>query len=135
MKKSIAIIILAALLGFAALAQTKTPPKTPVKPNPTDAQKNRQQTKPQTKPANPDDEIPVSDETVKLGTDLVNLFFSAVDGNNRVVSDLLQKDVQVLEDGQPQQVFAFKRESTLPINIAILMDLSGSQEYTFPKEK
>jgi VWFA-related protein len=41
----------------------------------------------------------------------------------------------VLEDGQVQQVFAFKRESTLPINIAILMDLSGSQEYTFPKEK
>jgi Ca-activated chloride channel family protein len=130
MKKSIAIITLAALLSLAALAQTKTPPKTPAKP--AEAQKTRPQAKPQTKP---DDEIPVSDETVKLGTDLVNLFFSAVDGNNRVVSDLQQKDVQVLEDGQVQQVFAFKRESTLPINIAILMDLSGSQEYTFPKEK
>src|SRR5262249_39063630 len=33
------------------------------------------------------------------------------------------------------QVFTFKREATLPINIAILMDLSGSQEYTFPQEK
>jgi Ca-activated chloride channel family protein len=135
MKKSIAIVTLAVLLSLAVFAQTKTPPKTPAKANPTDAQKNKQQTKPQTKPGNPDDEVPISDETVKLGTDLVNLFFSAVDQNNRIVSDLQQKDVQVLEDGQPQQVFAFKRESTLPINIAILMDLSGSQEYTFPKEK
>jgi Ca-activated chloride channel family protein len=132
MKKLIAIISLVTLLAFAALAQaTKTAPKS----NATDAQKNKQQIKPPVKPANQDDDILVSDETVKLGTDLVNLFFSAVDPNNRIISNLQQGDVTVLEDGKPQQVFAFKRESTLPINIAILMDLSGSQEYTFPKEK
>lgn len=136
MKKFIATITLAMLPAFAAMAQaTKTAPKTGA----ADAQKNRQparpQAKPPAKPANPDDEILTSDETVKLGTDLVNLFFSAVDPNNRIVSNLQQNDVTVLEDGKPQQVFTFKRESTLPINIAILMDLSGSQEYTFPKEK
>jgi Ca-activated chloride channel family protein len=132
MKKLIAIITLVTLLAFAALAQaTKTVPKS----NATDAQKNKQQAKPPVKPANPDEEVPVSDETIKLGADLVNLFFSAVDPNNRIISNLQQSDVTVLEDGKPQQVFAFKRESTLPINIAILMDLSGSQEYTFPKEK
>lgn len=133
MKKLIAVITLVTLLALAALAQaTKTAPKS----NATDAQKNKQQPlKPPVKPANQDDDVQVSDETVKLGTDLVNLFFSAVDPNNRIVSNLQQGDVTVLEDGKPQQVFAFKRESTLPINIAILMDLSGSQEYTFPKEK
>jgi Ca-activated chloride channel family protein len=136
MKKFIAIMMLVSLFALAVLAQTTKPvQKTAPKTSATDAQKNKQQPKPQTKPINPDDEIPVSDETVKLGTDLVNLFFSAVDPNNRVVSDLKQEDISVLEDGKPQQLFTFKRESTLPINIAILMDLSGSQEYTFPKEK
>ena len=72
---------------------------------------------------------------MRLGTDLVNLLFSAVDRNNRVVSDIRQEEIVVLEDGRPQQLFTFKRETTLPINIAILMDLSGSQEYTFPQEK
>ncbi|MBI3652431.1 MAG: VWA domain-containing protein [Acidobacteria bacterium] len=137
MKKLIAIVTLAALLALAALAQgSKTPPKSPSKPTPTETQKTKPAPqKPQTKPTNPDDEVPVSDETVRLGTDLVNLFFSAVDRNNRIISNLQQKDITVLENGQPQQLFTFKRESTLPINIAILMDLSGSQEYTFPKEK
>src|SRR5262249_38011920 len=65
----------------------------------------------------------------------VNLFFSAVDNNNRVVNDLRESDIAVFEDGQPQQVFTFKREASLPISIAILLDLSGSQEYTFPREK
>ncbi|HLG15921.1 MAG TPA: VWA domain-containing protein [Blastocatellia bacterium] len=82
-----------------------------------------------------DDEITVGDETVRLGTELVSVLFSAVDGNNRVVSDVGQDQVTVMEDGKPQQVFTFKREATLPINIAIVIDLSGSQEYTFPQEK
>jgi Ca-activated chloride channel family protein len=76
-----------------------------------------------------------SDDTIKLGTELVNVLFSAVDQNNRVVSDLNANEVTVLDDGRPQQMFTFKREVNLPISIAILIDLSGSQEYTFPEEK
>jgi Ca-activated chloride channel homolog len=74
-------------------------------------------------------------ETLKLGTDLVNVLFTAVDANNHVISNINQNEVTILEDGQPQQVFTFRREVSLPINIAILIDLSGSQEYTFPQEK
>ncbi len=81
------------------------------------------------------DDIPSSEEAVRLGTDLVNLLFTAVDRNNRSISDIRQEEITVFEDGRPQQIFTFKRETTLPINIAILMDLSGSQEYTFPQAK
>lgn len=96
-----------------------------------------QQSKPQPKQqdANKDDDIASGDDALKLGTDLVSVLFTAVDRNNRVVSDIRQDEITVLEDGRPQQIFTFKRETTLPINIAILMDLSGSQEYTFPQEK
>jgi Ca-activated chloride channel family protein len=75
------------------------------------------------------------DQTVRLGTDLVNVLFTAVDSNNHIISNVNQNEITVLEDGKPQQIFTFRREVSLPINIAILIDLSGSQEFTFPEEK
>lgn len=77
----------------------------------------------------------VGDQPLRLGTELVNVFFSAVDRNNRIVSDIRQQELELLEDGVPQRIFTFKREVNLPINIALLIDVSGSQEYTFPQEK
>ena len=136
MKKPVALIVLGLLLTSLVGAQS---PKGTTKPPPRSAATDQQKGKPPQQPKKDglkkDDEVPTSDETIKLGSELVNLFFSAIDGNNRIVGTIEEKDVVVLENGEPQQLFTFKRESTLPINIAILMDLSGSQEYTFPKEK
>lgn len=121
----IAIIALGVLLASVTASQKPAP-----------ARKSSQQAPaPKQKPNPDDDEIPSSDDAVRLGTDLVNLLFTAIDRNNRSISDIRQEEVTVFEDGRPQQIFTFKRETTLPINIAILMDLSGSQEYTFPQEK
>lgn len=121
----IAIIALGVFLASVTAAQNPASTRKPSQQAPTPKQR-----------PNPDtDEIPSSEEAVRLGTDLVNLLFSAVDRNNRSISDIRQDEVTVFEDGRPQQIFTFKRETTLPINIAILMDLSGSQEYTFPQEK
>ncbi len=121
----IAIVALGVLLASVAASQKPAPARKP----PQQAPAPRQNPNPDT------DEIPSSEEAVRLGTDLVNLLFTAVDRNNRSISDIRQEEITVLEDGRPQQIFTFKRETTLPINIAILMDLSGSQEYTFPQEK
>ena len=120
---------LALVVPIPARQKSKPAPKPPARSDAPGPQKprpdeNRQQ-----------DDIPTSDDTVRLGTELVDLLFTAVDRNNHIMSDVRREDVTVLEDGRPQQVFTFKRETTLPINIAILMDLSGSQEYTFPQEK
>ena len=125
-------ITLVALIVVASAAQKPKPGASPASRNDATGQSKAKQ---DLKQPEKDEDIPVGDETVRLGTELVNLLFSAVDQNNRVISDIRQEEVIVLEDGQRQQVFAFKREATLPINIAILMDLSGSQEYTFPQEK
>jgi Ca-activated chloride channel homolog len=125
------VVALIAMIAVLAVTIAAQKPK-PALPRATSEQKP----KPEARPQPPkDDDIPTSDETVKLGTDLVNLTFTAVDRNNRVISNIGQEEVTVLEDGRPQPLFTFKRETTLPINIAILMDLSGSQEYTFPQEK
>jgi len=124
----VAVIAIAALL-VSADAQQKTRPGQKPKAD------TQQKAKPEQKPVNKDDDAASGDDAVKLGTDLVNLVFTAVDRNNRVVSDIRQEEITILEDGESQPLFAFKREATLPINIAILMDLSGSQEYTFPQAK
>ncbi|MEK6299532.1 MAG: VWA domain-containing protein [Acidobacteriota bacterium] len=125
----IIIATLGLVLMSALAAQKPAAPRKPGQSSTGTQQKPRPETRQE------DDVIPTSDDAVRLGTDLVNLVFTAVDRNNRSISDIRQEEVTVLEDGLPQQVFTFKRETTLPISIAILMDLSGSQEYTFPQEK
>jgi len=120
-------LIVLLVLGCIGLAQRPQSSAQKQKPEPKQSDSNRDRDK--------DDDTPGSDDAVKLGTDLVSVLFTAVDRNNRVISDIRQDEITVMEDGRPQQIFTFKRETTLPINIAILMDLSGSQEYTFPQEK
>lgn len=129
---SIATIALALLLASTGAAQKSRPaPRPPARPD----ARSGQPAKPDAKQQGKDDDIASSDDAVRLGAELVNVMFSAVDRNNRVISDIRQEEIAILEDGRPQQIFTFKRETTLPINIAILMDLSGSQEYTFPQER
>ncbi|MGH9838732.1 MAG: VWA domain-containing protein, partial [Blastocatellia bacterium] len=72
------------------------------------------------------------EQIIKLGTQLVNVLFSVQDKQNRYLNDLKQEDVEVIENGQPQQIFTFKREFDLPLTMAILVDVSGSEQYTLP---
>jgi Ca-activated chloride channel family protein len=125
---SIAVIALAVVFASSGAAQKSGPARRP-------PAQGGQATRPDPKQQAKDDDVASNDDAVRLGAELVNVMFSAVDRNNRVISDIRQEEVTVLEDGRPQQIFTFKRETTLPINIAILMDLSGSQEYTFPQER
>jgi len=64
--------------------------------------------------------------TIRLGTQLVNVLFSVTDRQNRYVNDLTARDVKVLEDGKQQEIFTFKRETDLPLTMAILVDVSNS---------
>jgi VWFA-related protein len=72
------------------------------------------------------------EQTIKLGTQLVNVLFSVQDKQNRYINDVKQEDIEILENGQPQQIFTFKREFDLPLTLALLVDVSGSEQYTLP---
>jgi VWFA-related protein len=71
-------------------------------------------------------------ETIKIGTQLVNVLFSVQDKQNRYVNDIKQEDLEILENGQTQPIFSFKKEFDLPLTMAILVDVSGSEQYTLP---
>ena len=75
------------------------------------------------------------DEIVKVETDAVNVLFTAQDKNRRLLTNLKAEDVKLLENGEPQQIVGFSRQVDLPMSLAILIDVSLSQERTLPEEK
>ena len=85
----------------------------------------------QTPPSPPQQEVDV----LRTETDLTNLLFTVTDKNNRYITTLQQNDIRVLEDGVPQTLFTFQRETDRPLSIAFLIDVSISEERTLPDEK
>jgi len=74
-------------------------------------------------------------DVIRTETDLTNLLFTATDKNNRYLTTLQQNDIRVLEDGVPQTLFTFQRETDRPLAIAFMIDVSISEERTLPDEK
>jgi Ca-activated chloride channel family protein len=78
---------------------------------------------------------PEQDDVLRVESDLTNLLFTATDKNKRYITTLQEHDIRVLEDGVPQKVFTFQRETDRPLSIAFLIDVSISEERTLPDEK
>ncbi len=64
--------------------------------------------------------------TFKVNVKLVNVFTTVTDGGGSPVSSLKQEDFQVFEDGKPQKIAVFHRESELPLSIVVAIDTSLS---------
>ena len=75
------------------------------------------------------------DDVIRVDTDVTNLPFTAMDKQRRFITTLTAEDVRVFEDGVPQQLFTFQRETDRPLAIAFLVDVSISQAETLPEEK
>lgn len=75
------------------------------------------------------------DEVIRVDTDLTNLLFTAADKKNRFIITLKEEDLQLTEDGVPQKIITFQRETDRPLSLAFLIDVSASEERTLPQEK
>ena len=64
--------------------------------------------------------------TFKVNVKLVNVFATVTDPDGTPISSLKQDDFQVFEDGKPQQIAVFHRESELPLSIVVAIDTSLS---------
>jgi VWFA-related protein len=58
---------------------------------------------------------------------LINVAFSALDSSGRFSGDLAQEDFEILEDGVPQKIAYFARSLDVPLNLGLIVDISGSQ--------
>ena len=63
----------------------------------------------------------------RVDVQLINVGFSVRDNTGKLVSDLTQDDIEVLEDGVPQKVAFFARSVDVPLNLGLVVDISGSQ--------
>jgi VWFA-related protein len=67
-----------------------------------------------------------SPEQIRVRVELVNVLMTVTDKKNRMVLDLTKDDFRLLEDGKPQTIRFFTRESDLPLRIGLLIDTSNS---------
>ena len=79
--------------------------------------------------------IEQDDEVIRVDTDLTNLLFTASDKRNRFITTLKEEDLRLIEDGVPQKLLMFQRETDRPLALAFLIDVSASEERTLPQEK
>ena len=75
------------------------------------------------------------DEVIRVDTDVTNLPFTAMDKQKRFITTLREEDIRVFEDDVPQHLFTFQRETDRPLALALLIDVSASEERTLPAEK
>jgi Ca-activated chloride channel family protein len=83
--------------------------------------------------------LAAQDTTFRMDVKLVNLFVNVTDNTGAIVGGLAKDDFQVFEDGRPQKIAFFERQSALPLNLTLAIDTSGSTfkdrylEYTAAK--
>jgi Ca-activated chloride channel family protein len=72
---------------------------------------------------------------IKVDVPLVNVAFTALDAQGKLVEDLAREDVEVLEDAVPQKIEFFAKSTDLPLTLALIVDVSGSQDQFGKKHK
>src|SRR6266849_3210074 len=68
------------------------------------------------------------DDVIKVDVNLVNVLCTVRARNGALVGNLQKSDFQIVEDGKPQEIKYFTRETDLPLTIGLLVDVSRSQE-------
>jgi len=72
---------------------------------------------------------------ISVDVKVVNVFASVRDKHGEIVRDLSQDEFKLEEDGRPQTIQYFARESDLPLTLGLLVDTSMSQRRVLGQER
>jgi Ca-activated chloride channel homolog len=72
--------------------------------------------------------------TIKVAVKLVNVFVTVTDQHGAPVGGLNKENFQLSEDGTPQKIAVFDKESALPLSIVLDVDTSLSTRRDLPLE-
>ena len=78
--------------------------------------------------------LSAQDVTLHVNVKLVNIFVNVTDRNGAIVGGLTRDDFAIAEDGRPQQISVFERQSELPLNLTLAIDTSGSVKKDLAEE-
>ncbi len=64
---------------------------------------------------------------IRVQTDLVNIYASVLDADGQPVIDLKKDAFQISENGVPQKIVRFEAQTNRPLDLALMIDTSGSE--------
>jgi Ca-activated chloride channel homolog len=70
--------------------------------------------------------VPSTRQVIKVPVNLVNVLFTVTNKKGGLITDLTRDDFRVYEDGAPEKIALFGRQSNLPLRIGLLIDTSNS---------
>jgi len=76
-----------------------------------------------------------TEPTFTAGVKVVSLLASVKNKKGELNPDLTQGDFQILEDGRPQPIKYFARQTDLPLTLGLLIDTSMSQDRVLDAER
>jgi len=76
---------------------------------------------------------PVTTMSVKVK--VVNVFATVRDKHGKIINNLAKDDFTVTEDGRPQSIHYFTRETDIPLTLGLLVDTSMSQRRVLDQER
>ncbi|HUK24171.1 MAG TPA: VWA domain-containing protein [Terriglobales bacterium] len=82
----------------------------------------------------PEQPAPEPSTTIRVNVKLVNVFVTVTDDHGAPVGGLTKDNFQLSEDGAPQKIAVFDKESALPLSIALDVDTSLSTRRDLPLE-
>jgi Ca-activated chloride channel family protein len=75
-----------------------------------------------------------ADTTIKVDVKLVNVFVTVTDEHGAPIANLTKDNFSLREDGKPQKISVFDKESALPLSIVLAIDTSLSTRKDLPLE-
>jgi VWFA-related protein len=73
--------------------------------------------------------------TLSVQVKVVNVLATVRDKHGKIVSNLMKDDFMLTEDGRPQIIHYFTRETDLPLTLGLLVDTSMSQRRVLDEER
>jgi len=73
--------------------------------------------------------------TIAVKVKVVNVLATVRDKHGKIIDDLSKDDFVLEEDGRPQAIHYFTKESDLPLTLGLLVDTSLSQRRVLPEER
>ncbi len=76
------------------------------------------------------------DQPIRIDVDLVNILFTVkAKKGGALIPNLEKNNFTIEEDGKPQTIQRFSRETDLPLTLGLLIDISASQERLIDVER
>ena len=109
-----ALVAAALMLPSSATRAQQAPASATQQPTPPSAPPPGQQANPQT------------GQTFVKEVNLVDVLFTVLNRRNKLVPDLQENDFKVFDEGKPQEIRYFSKQTDLPLRIGMLLDTSNS---------